>query len=104
MILHSPAYEDGTDSEFRNVGNWNSDARELPKKEQITFRKRRKLKNKNMIQINDILQKVIRTSKNAGHPLELRRITPYHHNITRPRFWLLGVSKLLRSTLSPLSP
>ena len=21
IILHSPAYEDGTDSEFRNVGN-----------------------------------------------------------------------------------
>jgi len=21
FILHSPAYEDGTDSEFRNVGN-----------------------------------------------------------------------------------
>jgi len=35
-ILHSPAYEDGTDSEFRNVGSYNSDAGELPKKEQIT--------------------------------------------------------------------
>ena len=46
-ILHSPAYEDGTDSEFRNVGSWNSDAGELPKKEQITFRTWRKLKNKN---------------------------------------------------------
>ena len=42
-----PAYEDGTDSEFRNVGIYNSDAGELPKKEQITFRTRRKLKNKN---------------------------------------------------------
>jgi len=41
------AYEDGTDSEFRNVGNWNLDAGELPKKEQITSRTRRKLKNKN---------------------------------------------------------
>ena len=38
---------DGTDSEFRNVGNKNSDAGDLPKKEQITFRTRRKLKNKN---------------------------------------------------------
>ena len=47
MILHSPAYEGGTDSEFRNVSNQNSDAGELPKKEQITFRTRRKLKNKN---------------------------------------------------------
>jgi len=34
-ILHSPAYEDGTDSEFRNVGYLNSDAGELPKKEHI---------------------------------------------------------------------
>ena len=32
-ILHSPTSEDGTDSEFRNVGNYNSDAGELPKKE-----------------------------------------------------------------------
>ena len=46
FILHSPAYEDGTDSEFRNVGNQNSDAGELPKKEQISFRTRRTLKNK----------------------------------------------------------
>ena len=45
-ILHSPAYEDGTDSEFRNVGNYNSDAGELSKKEHITFRTRRKFKNK----------------------------------------------------------
>ena len=29
-------YEDGTDSEFRNVGSQKSDAGELPKKEQIT--------------------------------------------------------------------
>jgi len=35
-MKYSPAYEDGTDSEFRNVGNWNSDAGELPKKKQIT--------------------------------------------------------------------
>ena len=34
-VIHSPAYEDGTDSDFRNAGNWNSDAGELPKKEQI---------------------------------------------------------------------
>jgi len=33
--IHSPAYEDGTESEFRNVGNYNSDAGELPKQEQI---------------------------------------------------------------------
>ena len=34
--FHSPAYEDGTDSEFRNVGNQNSDAGELPKNENVT--------------------------------------------------------------------
>jgi len=43
------SYEDGTDSEFRNVGNYNSDTGELPKKEQITFRTRRKLQNKNPV-------------------------------------------------------
>ena len=48
-ILHSPAYKDGTDSEFRNVGNLNSDAWELPKKEHITFRTWRKLENKKEI-------------------------------------------------------
>jgi len=31
--VNSPSYEDGTDSEFRNFGNQNSDAGELPKKE-----------------------------------------------------------------------
>jgi len=48
MVLHSPAYEDGTESEFRNVGHYNSDAGDLPKKEHITFKTRRKLKNKKM--------------------------------------------------------
>jgi len=45
--VNSPAYEDGTNIEFRNVGNYNSDAGELSKKEQITFRTRQKHKNKN---------------------------------------------------------
>jgi len=31
------AYEEGTDNEFRNVGKKNSDAGELPTKEQITY-------------------------------------------------------------------
>jgi hypothetical protein len=30
--LHQRAYEDGTDSVFRNVGIWNSDAGELPRR------------------------------------------------------------------------
>jgi hypothetical protein len=43
-FLHSPAYEDGTDSEFRNVGQKNTDAGDLPKRKQTTFGTRRKLK------------------------------------------------------------
>src|SRR5215475_4458903 len=45
-ILRSPAHEDGTDSRFRNVGNYNSDAGELPRKKLLTFRIRRKFKKK----------------------------------------------------------
>jgi len=32
VILHLPAYEDGTDRVFRNVGISNSDAGELPRR------------------------------------------------------------------------
>jgi len=35
-ILHPPAYEDGTDKEFSNVGYQDPDAGESPKKEQST--------------------------------------------------------------------
>jgi len=35
LILHSPAYEDGTDRGFRNVGF--SDAGELPKRKHTTI-------------------------------------------------------------------
>ena len=35
-ILHPPAYEDGTDKEFRNLGYQEPDAGESPKKEQFT--------------------------------------------------------------------
>ena len=38
-ILHPPAYEDGTDKEFRNVGYQEPDAGESPEKEQITTAK-----------------------------------------------------------------
>ena len=37
VILHSPAYEDGTDRGFRNVGFYNSDAGELPKRKCTTL-------------------------------------------------------------------
>jgi len=42
-----PAYEDGTDRVFRNVGIWNSDGRELPRRKKTTFRTRGKFGIKN---------------------------------------------------------
>ena len=36
-ILHSPAYEDGTDSEFRSVGYQNSDTGNYPKRNTLHF-------------------------------------------------------------------
>ena len=39
------AQDDGTDIEFRNVGFYTSDAGEIPKRTQTTFRTRRKSKN-----------------------------------------------------------
>ena len=45
---HLPAYEDGTDRVFRNVGIYNSDARELPKRKHNIFRTRRKFEIKNL--------------------------------------------------------
>jgi hypothetical protein len=44
---HLPAYEDGTDRVFRNVGIYNSNAGELPRRKHITFRTRRKFEIKN---------------------------------------------------------
>jgi hypothetical protein len=44
LILHRPAFEDGTDRVFRNVGYYHSDAGETPKMKHITFNARRKLK------------------------------------------------------------
>jgi hypothetical protein len=41
------AYEDRTDSVFRNVGIQNSDAGELPKRNNTTFRRRRNFEIKN---------------------------------------------------------
>src|SRR5215471_12509945 len=37
VILRSPAQDDGTDSRFRNVGNYNFDAGELHKKKLLTI-------------------------------------------------------------------
>jgi len=47
--LHrQPAYEDGTDRVFRNVGIYNSDAGELPKRKHNISRTRRKFELKNI--------------------------------------------------------
>jgi hypothetical protein len=43
-----PAYEDGTDRVFRNIGIRNSDARELPRGKHTAFRTRRKFEIKNL--------------------------------------------------------
>ena len=50
-ILHPPAYEHGTDKEFRNVGYQEPDAGESPKKEQFTIDTRRKLENKKSLNL-----------------------------------------------------
>jgi hypothetical protein len=47
VILHRPAYEDGTDRGFRNVGYQQSDAVKTPKRKHIRYKTRRKLKIKN---------------------------------------------------------
>ena len=50
IIPHPPAYEDGTDREFRNVGCQRyTDAGDLPKRQQITIRTRQKFKIKNLL-------------------------------------------------------
>jgi hypothetical protein len=45
-IHHRPAFEDGTDTVFRNVGFWHSDAGDTPKRKLIAFNTWRKLKIK----------------------------------------------------------
>jgi hypothetical protein len=45
-ILH-PAFEDGPDRGFRNVGKTQSDAEEIPKRKHASFRTRRKSEIKN---------------------------------------------------------
>jgi len=71
-ILHPPAYEDGTDKEFRNVGYKNSDAGELPKKEHITIETRRKLENKIILFIL-----LMKTSELVSLLCEVRVSDPY---------------------------
>ena len=54
-IIQTPAYEDGTDRVFRNVGIYNSDAGELPKRKHNIFRTRRKFE----IKMSDILSHIL---------------------------------------------
>jgi len=44
-VLFLLAQDDGTDTEFRNVGLYTSDGGEIPKRILTTFRTRRKLEN-----------------------------------------------------------
>jgi len=46
---YKPAYEDGTGSEFRNVGNYNSDAGELPKRNKLHLEHGESLKTRTNI-------------------------------------------------------
>jgi len=46
LVHFTPAFEDGTDRVFRNVGIYKSDAGESPKRKQTTFWTRRKLEIK----------------------------------------------------------
>jgi hypothetical protein len=53
---YTPAYEDGTDRVFRNVGIQNSDAGELPrKKKSTTFTTRRKFEIIKMMMCCDLM-------------------------------------------------
>jgi hypothetical protein len=49
FVLHTlhPAFEDGTDRRFRNVGKPQSDAREIPKRTYTIFKTWRKFEIKN---------------------------------------------------------
>jgi hypothetical protein len=46
FYTHLPAYEDGKDRVLRNIGIYNSDAGELPRRKHTTFRTRRKFEIK----------------------------------------------------------
>jgi hypothetical protein len=47
-----PAFEDGTDRRFRNVGKLQSDAGEIPKRIHTIFKIRRKFEIKNVFHVN----------------------------------------------------
>ena len=49
VVVDLPAYENGTDRVFRNVGIFNSDAGELPRRKHTTYRTRRKFEIKSII-------------------------------------------------------
>ena len=51
--LH-PAFEDGTDTGFRNVGQLQFDAGEIPKRKYTIFKSRRKSKIRNLKEIEGV--------------------------------------------------
>jgi hypothetical protein len=55
------AYEDGTDRVFRNIGIYNSDTGESPKRKNTTFRTQRKFEIKKIaiISLNDIFKLIL---------------------------------------------
>jgi hypothetical protein len=76
-ILHPPAYEDGTDKEFRNVGYQDPDAGESPKKEQSTIDTWRKLENKIVLPpwlYSDVYCKSMHTLKDSSVTVRLLAI------------------------------
>jgi len=48
-LFHLHRHEDGTYRVFRNVGTWNSEAGELPRRKHTTYRTRRKFEIKNYV-------------------------------------------------------
>ena len=80
--LHTsyPAYEDGTDRVFRNVGIQQSDAGEIPKRIHTTFRSQTKMhvyiKKKNCIDLGGQINPALKSSKRST-------FKHFHRNIER---------------------
>ena len=66
---HLPAYEDGTDTVFRNVGIYNSEAGELPRRKHKTFGTERKFEIKSIIII---------TSKHSTEAFQATLVSYFH--------------------------
>ena len=60
MVPNYTAYEDGTDRVFRNVATHSSDAGELTKRKNITFRTQGKLKSRHVGLLASVVDERIR--------------------------------------------